>query len=127
LILPALFGWLGSWYGFFRILWAFHQTLYPRHAFHDFWQEGVSFASLVPSFLTLFAPFPASICIGLIFANCVARLIPPARRALDAEAEGYKGTGFRESTGALVRWAAWAVAAGLIIGLVAASLLKSLR
>jgi hypothetical protein len=127
LIPPALFGWLGSWYGFFRIVWAFHQTLYPQHAFHDFWQEGISFASFVLSFLMLFGPFFGAICLGLIFANCVAWLIPLARRALNAEAEGYRGTGFRESTGALLRCAKWAVPGGLIISLVAASLLKSLR
>ena len=127
LIPTALLGWLGSWYGLFQITWAFHRTLYPQHAFHDFWQEGVSFASFVPSFLMLFGPAPASICIGLIFANCVAWLIPPARRTLDAEAEGYKGTGFRESTEALLRLAKWAVPGGLIIALVAASLLRSLR
>jgi hypothetical protein len=127
LIPPALFGWLGSWYGFFRIVWAFHQTLYPQHALRDFWQEGVGFASFVPGFLMLFAPFPAAICIGLIFANCVAWLIPSARRTLDAEAEGHKGTGFRESTEALLRLAKWAIPGGLIIALVGASLLRSLR
>jgi hypothetical protein len=127
LIPPALFGWLGSWYVFFRIVWAFHHRIYPQHAFHDFWQEGVSFASFVPSFLMLFALFPASICIGLIFANCVAWLIPPARQTLDVEAEGFEGTGFRESNEALFRLAKWAVPGGLIIALVAASLLKSLR
>lgn len=127
LIPPALFGWLGSWYGMFRLDWAFHQTLYPQHTFHDFWQDGVSFASFVPSFLMLFAPAPGSICLGLILANCVAWLIPPARRKLDAEAEGYRGTGFRESTGALLTCAKWAVPGGLIIALVSASLLKSLR
>jgi hypothetical protein len=127
LIPTALFGWLGSWYVLFRIVWAFHQILYPRHVFHDFWQEGISFASFLPSFLMLFAPAPAPICIGLIFANCVAWLIPPARRTLDAEAEGYKGTGFRESTEALLRLIKWTVPGGLIIDLVAASLLRSLR
>ena len=127
LIPSALFGWLGSWYGSFRIVWAFHLILYPQHSFHDFWQEGISFASFVPSFLMLFAPVPASICVGLLFANCVAWLIPPARRTLDAEAQGYKGTSFRESTEALLKFAKWAVPGGLIIALVAASLLMSLR
>jgi hypothetical protein len=127
LIPPALFGWLGSWYVFLRIVWAFHQIFYPQHAFHDFWQEGVGFESLVLSLLMLFAPFPASICIGLIFANCVASLIPPARETLDSEAEGFEGTGLRESNEALLRLAKWAVPGGLIIALVAASLLKSLR
>lgn len=75
----------------------------------------------------LFAPAPASFCLGLLLANCVAWLIPPARRRLDAEAEGYGGIGFRESTEALLRLAKWAVPGGLIIALIAASLLRSLR
>ena len=127
LIPPALFGCLGSWYVFFRIVWAFHQRLYPQHAFRDFWQEGVRLASFVPSFLMLFAPLPGSICIGLIFANCVAWLFPPAQQTLNAEAEGFEGTGFRESNELLLRFAKWTVPGGLIIALVAASLLRSLR
>ena len=127
LIPPALFGWLGSWYVLFRIVWVFHQILYPQHAFHDFWQEGVGFASFVFSFMMLFALFPAAICIGLIFANYVVWLIPQARHTLDAEAEGFEGTSFRESNQALLRFAKWAVPGGLIVALVAASFLRSLR
>ncbi|HET6928963.1 MAG TPA: hypothetical protein VFI45_01465 [Candidatus Acidoferrum sp.] len=127
LIPPALFGWLGSWYALFRIVWSFHQALYPQHAFHDFWQEGVGFQAFTFSFIMLFALFPAAICIGLIFANCAVWLIPPARRTLDEEAEGFEGTSFRESNQALLRLVKWAVPGGLIVALVAASLLKSLR
>jgi hypothetical protein len=127
LVPPALLGWLGCWCVFFRIVWAFHQLLYPQHAFHDFWQRGVGSASFVPSFLMVFALFPASICMGLIFANCVTWLVPPARRTLDAEAEGFEGTGFRGSMEALLRFAKWTVPVGLIIALLAASLLRSLR
>ncbi len=127
LIPPAILGWLGSWYGQFRIVWAFHEWLYPQHSFRGFWQEGISFASFVPSFLMLFGPFFGALCLGLIFANCVAWLILPARRKLDEESVSYPGTGFRESTVALIRLARWAVPIGLAIALTAASLLKSLR
>src|SRR5262249_21954856 len=56
LIAPAILGWLGSWYGQFRVVWAFHQRLYPQHSIHDFWQEGISFVSFVLSFVMLFGP-----------------------------------------------------------------------
>jgi len=58
LIPLGLAGWLGAWYGLFRIVWAFHRLLYPQHAFHDFWREGISFVSFVPSFFMLFGPVP---------------------------------------------------------------------
>ena len=127
LIPPGIFGWLGSWYGQFRIVWTFHQSLYPCHAFRDFWKEGISFSSFVPSFLMVFGPLFGSLCLGLIFANCIAWLIIPTRRRLDEESANYPGTGFRESTVALIRLARWAVPIGLVVALIAASLLKSLR
>jgi len=127
LIPPAILGWLGCWYGLFRIVWAFHLWLYPQHLFRDFWQEGISLRSFAPSFLMVFGPFFGALCIGLIFANCVAWLILPARRKLDEESQSYPGTGFRESTVALIRLAGWAVSLGLVVALIAASLLRSLR
>lgn len=127
LIPPAILGWLGSWYGQFRIVWTFHQWFYPDHSFRDFWKEGISFASFVPSFLMVFGPFFGSLCLGLIFANRIAYLIIPARRKLDEESADYPGTGFRDSTVALTRLARWAVPIGLVVALIAASILKSLR
>jgi hypothetical protein len=127
LIPPGLVGWLGSWYGMFRIVWGFHRVLYPQHDFRNFWQDGISPWSFAFSFLMLFGPFFGALCIGLIIANLVAWLIPPARRALNTEAEGFAGTGFRESTESLLRLAKWAVPMGLFVALVAAALLKSLR
>jgi hypothetical protein len=127
LIPPAIFGWLGSWYLQFRIVWAFHRRIYPQHAFRDFWQEGIRFGSLVLSFLMLFGPLFGALGIGLIFANCVVWLITPARRKLTEESVGYPGSGFHEATVTLIRLAAWAVPLGLLVALIAASLLKSLR
>lgn len=128
LLIPLwLVGFLSSWYGMFRIVWAFHQAIYPQHAFRDFWQDGIGFVSFVPSFLMVFGPFPGSLCIGFVFANCVAWLIPPARRKLDAEAASFPELGFRESNATLVKWGMWLVPCGLVLALLAASLLKSLR
>ncbi len=127
LIPPGLVGWLGSWHGLFCIVWGFHKVLYPQHDFRNFWQEGISLGSFAFSFVMLFGPFFGALCLGLIFANLVAWLIPPARRALNAEAVGFEGTGFRESNEILLRLAKWAVPMGLFVALVAAALLKSLR
>lgn len=127
LIPLVLGGWLSAWYVLFRLVWAFHQFLYPTHQFRDFWQPGISFSSFVPSFLMTFAPVPGAICLGMVAANCIAWLIPPARRTFDAESVGYPGTSFREATGALLKAASFATPFGLIIALIAASTLRSLR
>lgn len=127
LIPPGIFGWLGTWYLQFRIVWAFHQRIYPQHSFHNFWQAGISFESFVLSFLMLFGPFFGALCMGLILANCVVWLIIPARRKLSEESVGYPGTGFRDSNVSLIRLTAYVLPVGLVVALVAASLLKSLR
>jgi hypothetical protein len=127
LIPLSLAGWLGTWYGLFRVVWAFHVLFYPQHVFRDFWPDGISFPSFVPSFLMIFALAPGALCFGLVVANCIAWLLFPARRTFDAESVGHPGTSFRESTGALLRLALWTIPTGLIIALLAASLLKSLR
>jgi len=127
LIPLGLSGWLGSWYGLFRLVWAVHVCLYPQHSLGNFWQEGISFQSFLSSFLMTFALAPGTLCVGLIFANCLSWLLPPARRVFDVESVGYRGTSFREATGALLKVALWAVPAGLIIALVSATLLTSLK
>ena len=116
-----------TWYGLFRVAWAFHLLFYPQHELRDFWGSGISFSSFVPSFLMVFAVAPGALCTGLAVANCVAWLVRPARRTFDAESISHRGTGFRESTRLLVMCAAWTVSVGLFIALVAAYFLRSLR
>ena len=123
----AFIGGAAAWYGLFRLVWAFHLLLYPEHRLQDFWREGISFSSFVPSFLMVFALAPGAMCAGFVLANCVAWLVPPARRALDLEAAGYPGMGFREATSTLVKIGAWSLCAGVLIATVAAYTLGSLK
>ena len=127
LIPLGLSGLLGSWYGLFRLVWTFHVFLYPQHSLGNFWHKDISVSSFAPSFLMVFAVAPGALCLGLIFANCVSWLLPRARRVFDAESVGYPGTSFREATGALVKVALWAVPIGLVIALLSATLLRSLK
>src|SRR5262249_5313198 len=102
LLVPlALAGWLGTWYGLFRLVWAFHVVLYPEHRLHDFWGNDVSLLSFVPSVLMVFALLPGAVCLGLALANCLAWLVGPARRVFETEAIGHPGTSFRTATGTL--------------------------
>ncbi len=122
----GLAGWFGTWYLLFRLVWYFHRWLYPQHVFAEFWGEGIGLGSFVLSFLMLFAPAAGALCIGLVIANCAAWFIPPARRALDAEAVDYPGRGFRETTLALLGLAKWTLPMGMAIALLAASMLRSM-
>ena len=128
ILLPlGLAGWLGVWYWLFRLVWAFHVALYPKHKLQEFWHEGVSPSSFMLSFLMVFALVPGAVCLGLSLANCAAWLIAPARRTFEAESVGHRGTSFREATSALLKLAAWGLSAGLIIVLLAAWALGSLK
>jgi hypothetical protein len=72
ILVPFAFaGGLGAWYGLFRLVWAFHVAVYPEHSLQDFWREGTSFSSFVPSFLMVFAVAPGAMCLGFVMANCV--------------------------------------------------------
>jgi hypothetical protein len=125
---PLIFGgFFATWYLLFRLVWTFHVWMYPTHEFHDFWGSNISFVSFALSFLMLFALFPSALCAGFLLANGVSWLIPPARRALEREVEGFPEEGFREATVGVLGIAAWTFPAGLTLSLVAASLLKSLR
>ncbi len=57
--------------------------------------------------LLMFAPIclPAA-TIGLLGANAVARLVPPARRALDAESSGHPGADYAAAQRGLLKAAA---------------------
>jgi hypothetical protein len=128
LLIPlSLAFWLGIWYGLFRLVWAFHITLYPRHDLQNFWLEGINLSSFVFSFLMVFALMPGSICLGAALANCTAWIIPPARQIFEEEATGYNGASFREATRALLVLSAWTVPTGLMIAMLAAWKLVSLK
>ena len=119
----------GSAYVLFQIMWWIHITLYPGHAgrFNEFWQEGVSFQSFVSSFLMLIPLLFAALLIGLMFANCVAWCVVPARRAFDREAKGLKWASFRESMGGLWVIARILVPGCLLLSFIGAATLRSLR
>jgi hypothetical protein len=105
----------------------FHTLLYPNHELREFWRDGISFRAFVPSFLMVFAQTPGSIAAGLMLGDLLARLIPPARRAFDAEAQGFPGTSFQSAMRDLFGVLVWTLPIGLAIALAAAYSLESLR
>ncbi len=130
LLIPfGIGGVAGSAYLLFQIMWRIHIAFYPDHAgrFGEFWGEGVSFPSFISSFLLLIPLLFAGLLIGLMFANCVAWCIAPARRAFDREAEGVKWASFRESMHGLWAIGRIVVPVCLLLSFIGAATLKSLR
>jgi hypothetical protein len=66
------------------------------------------------------SPLFAWIAPSMILANLFVSAIPPARRALDAEAAGFPGTDRRSANRDLSRMAAVLTPLGLLIGLIGA-------
>jgi len=120
-------GWLAVWFLLFRAVWLFHVWLYPDHLLRNFWGRGIRFASFVPSFLMLFGLAPAALVAGMLLANCVVWTIPPARHAFKAESAGFPEESFAAANLGLLRIAKWFFPLGIIVSLLGASLLISLR
>jgi hypothetical protein len=84
-------------------------------------------ANFILTLLMTFSIAPAALAFGFMLGNILIWLIPPARRVLDAEAEGYPVTSFAESMRGLLKICLWALPIGLAVALTAAYLLNSLR
>ncbi len=112
----------------FKALWLIHIIIYPSHSGHlsEFWREGLSFSVFISSFFLAMPILISSIVLGMIIANLLAWCIIPIRRIFDREAQGVKGTSFREAMGALSKIAAYLLPICFVLGLIGAATLKSL-
>ena len=119
----------GFTYILFQIMWRVNTAIYPDHAgrLGEFWGKGIGFNAFVSSFLLLMPLFFAAIPLGLLFANSIAWIIPPARRVFDGEAEGVKWASFPEAMGGVWNVAMVLVPICLLLSLIGALTLKSLK
>lgn len=113
----------------FKMLWFINISLYPNHSgrLSEFWREGLSSGAFISSFLLAMPILLSSLVLGMIIANLSAWCIIPARRAFDKEAQGVKGTSFKEAMRGLDKIAIYLVPICFILGLIGAATLKSLR
>jgi hypothetical protein len=126
LILLGLgFFWYGLWFGAWRV----HVFFYPEHAAHlkQFWQSGLSGRAFTSSFLLAMPLIVPAIVVACLASNCVMWLIPPARRAMNAEAAGDYEMTFRGANRGLIKWGGIASAVALVLVLIGAATLTSLR
>ena len=86
----------GFWIGTALLFREYRQSLVPPEAFLT---SGTRFGNI----LMYVPPLFPSIGIGMITANLLIWCIPPARRALDHEDQGFPGTNFRSSNAGLFK------------------------
>ena len=118
-----------AWYGLWLAAWQFHVLLYPAHAAHirQFWRAGISGGAFVSSFLMLMPLCIPAIAIGLLLSNCLMWLIPWARSAMNVEAAGDEEMTFRGANRGLIKVAGIASGIALLLVLIGAATLSSLR
>ena len=116
-------------YGLWFCAWNLHLLFYPAHGTHiqEFWKAGISGRAFISSFLLAMPLFVPTIVIGLLVSNCLMWLIPPARRAMNAEAAGDEEMTFRGANLGLLKWGGIASGVALLLVLIGAATLKSLR
>jgi hypothetical protein len=130
LLIPLGFGFMGLVASaLFRGMWFVHTMLYPQHVdrLHEFWARGIGLQAFASSFLLLMPLLIAAIPVGMLLANGVLWCIPPARKALDREAEGIEWASFPQSMASLGRISLVVAPVCLLLSLVGAATLGSLR
>jgi len=130
LLFVLIIGFTGVvWRLLFHGMWGVHTWIYPEHVAgrDQFWRKGIGGRAFVSSFLLLMPLLFVSLPIGMMLSNYVVWCIPPARRALDAEAQGVKWASFRESMYGLGRVALILSSLGLFLSFLGAATLKNLK
>jgi hypothetical protein len=120
---------LPAGYGLWLCGWQLHLLFYPAHADHvrEFWHAGISGRAFMSSFLLAMPLFIPAIVFGLAISNFLMWLIPPARRALNAEAAGDTEMTFRGANLGLLKWGGIASGVAFLLVLIGAATLTSLR
>jgi hypothetical protein len=117
------------WYGLWLGAWRVHAIFYPAHAAHlkQFWQSGLSGGAFISSFLLVIPLFVPAIVLACLASNLLMWLIPPARRAMNAEAAGDYEMTFRGANWGLMKWGGIASGIALTAAVIGAATLTSLR
>jgi hypothetical protein len=116
-------------YGLWLCAWRVHLLFYPAHAaqLREFWKSGLSAGAFISSFLLTLPLFVPAIVIACLTSNALMWLVPPARRTLNAEAAGDKEMTFRRANLGLLKWGGIASGIALLLALIGAATLSSLR
>jgi hypothetical protein len=125
IIVGLSFFWYGLWLGAWRV----HIIFYPAHTAHlkQFWQSGLSGGAFISSFLLVMPLIVPAIVLACLASNLLMWLIPPARRAMNAEAAGDSEMTFRGANWKLIKWGGIASGIASTVAVIGAATLTSLR
>lgn len=130
LLIPLVLGGVAlTFYLLFQLMWQVHIALHPEHAgrLAEFWRKYISFRSFVSSLLLAVPLGIVALPLGMILGNLIAWSIPPARRAFEREAKGVSGASLHQSVVELGKLALFLLPFCLILSLIGAATLDSLR
>jgi hypothetical protein len=117
------------WYGLWLSAWKVHVLFYSSHAAHirEFWQSGPSAGAFISSFLLTTPLIVPAIVVACLISNCLMWLIPPAHRAMNAEADGDEEMTFYGANMGLLKWGGIASSVSLLLVLIGAATLTNLK
>lgn len=104
------------WFGFVVLAHDVHALLRGSHESLRVFMGGAMHTS---SFLVLMPSLLAAVAPAFLITNFLVYLVPPARRAMDAEDLAFPGTEYAASQSALFRMALWLTAFWVVTTLVA--------
>ena len=107
--------WLTFHFTLYEGIKIIHNNLYPTDIYHG---EVVNFAGHVAMLSLLFASLPLSFLLGNVFIW----LVPPARRALDAEAKPHSKTDFLSAQKGLLKMVLYVTLPCLLLSLIGTAL-----
>jgi hypothetical protein len=91
---------------------------------HEEWMKVLGSGMSLAHFLILFSPFVPTLTAAMVVGNYLVRLVPPARRAMDAEARAFPGTEYSTAQRELKRITLYSAPFALLLSLLGAWMLK---
>ena len=129
-LIPLVFGGLGFiGYALFKMMWFVHTYFYPAHAgrLGEFWGADISGRSFISSFLLAVPLFFAALPLSLMLANCAMWCVPAAREAFMREGQADPWLLFPVAMRQLALISLFVVPVCLLLSLLGAVTLKSLK
>jgi hypothetical protein len=111
------------------LMWHVHTAIYPAHAgkFGGILEGGIGYWASISGTLLYMPLLFAAMPLGVILAKCVVWCVPPARRAFEREAQGVKWASFHDAMAGLWKLSLVMVPICLLLSLIGALTLTSLK
>jgi hypothetical protein len=113
--------WLAIWWALVDVGYMMHFVLHHENTqWGSTWMQQLNGPITLPWALLLFAPVIPALSGSMVIGNFAIYLIPPARRAMDAEDRNYPGTDYATDQRQLSRLTLYSAPVALILTLLGA-------